>query len=111
MRSPPPLRGSHREGDRRDRRRAGRIGKDALPPGTGPVGGHDGTGSMSLDEHRLTVLMRDSVEGLRHPNRWSEVPGRAAKATRRRRVRQLAAGTIITAAAAITAVVAVAPAR
>lgn len=66
---------------------------------------------MSLDEHRLTVLMRDSVESLRHPNRWSEVPGRAAKATRRRRVRQLAAGTIITAAAAITAVVAIAPAR
>jgi hypothetical protein len=64
---------------------------------------------MSLDEQHLTALMNDSVEGLRHPNRWNEIPGRAARVTRRRRGRQLAAGGVVAAAALVAIVVTVVP--
>ena len=64
---------------------------------------------MSLDERQLTDLMRDAVDGLHHPNRWGEVPGRATKVARRRRTQLIGAGAVAAAAAVVAIVAAVAP--
>ena len=64
---------------------------------------------MSLDERQLIDLMKDSVDGLHHPNRWSEVPGRAARVTRRRRTRLIGAGGVAVAAAVVAIVAGLAP--
>jgi hypothetical protein len=62
---------------------------------------------MSLDEHGLTAWMKESVDGLHHPDRWDEVPTGAAEVTRRRRTRLIAAGGIAAAAAVIAVAVGV----